>query len=101
MAVTDPKVVEAAKKAGVSPEEMERALGMLQKAKERAAKIKSGEIKGGKKWSELTKEEKDKFRAKSKRYMAKNRLLIQKAVKAGLTVTEKEIDEALKAPAKR
>jgi hypothetical protein len=76
-------------------EQIEAALLLLEKAETRKEKIKSGEIKGGKKWSELTDAEKDKFRAASKRRSAKIAVIIQKATAAGITVSDKEIDHYL------
>ena len=76
-------------------EQIEAALLLLEKAETRKEKIKSGEIKGGKKWSELTDAEKDKFRASSKRRSAKIAITIQKATEAGIKVSDKEIDTYL------
>lgn len=79
----------------LSKEEVERALALLEKDIERKEKIAKGEIKGGKKWSELTEEEKDVRRKASKRRNAKIAVIVQKALAKGLDATDKEIDEYL------
>ena len=90
---------EAAKKAGVSEERMAEALKLLQKAEERKAKIARGEIKGDLKWSEMTPEQKEKAKLQSRRYSARIAIIMEKAKAAGITCTEKEIDDRLKAKA--
>ena len=78
-------------------EQIAEALALLNKKIDRQEKIKSGEIKGGKKWSELTQVEKDKFKAANARRNAKQKLILAKAEKAGIKVSEAEVDAFLKA----
>ena len=82
-----------------TPEQIAAALELLNKKIDRQEKIKRGEIKGGKKWSEMTQAEKDKFKAANVRRNAGIRLLVLKAEKAGLKVTPAEIDAYIKAKA--
>ena len=79
-----------------TPQQIQEALALLNKKIDRQEKIKSGEIKGGKKWSELTEAEKNKFRASSARRNATIKLLLAKAEKAGIKVSEAEVDAYLK-----
>jgi len=79
-----------------TPQQIQEALALLNKKIDRQEKIKRGEIKGGKKWSELSEAEKNKFRAANARRNAHNKLVIEKAVKAGIKVTEAEVDAYLK-----
>lgn len=83
----DPKKATAAQVA--------EALELLNKKIDRQEKIKSGEIKGGKKWSELSEAEKDKFRKANARRLAKQNIILAKAAaaKPPITASEKEIDE--------
>jgi hypothetical protein len=79
-------------------EQIEEGLKLLAKKMERDDKIKKGLIKGTsyKKSSELTPEELKKRQAMTRRLTAKNQILVAKAKKAGITVTEAEIDAAMK-----
>jgi len=79
-----------------TPQQIQEALALLNKKIDRQEKIKTGEIKGGKKWSELSEAEKNKFRASNARRNAKQKLIIAKAEKAGIKVTDAEIDAFLK-----
>lgn len=79
-----------------SKEDLKEALELLNKKRERDAKIKSGEIKGGKTWKELSPEAKAKALKQSKRFSMRQRLLIKKAKEAGITVSEAEVDAAMK-----
>jgi len=81
-----------------TPQQIQEAMALLNKKIDRQEKIKSGEIKGGKKWSELSEAEKGKFRASNARRNARIKLIVAKAEKAGIKVTEAEIDAFLKAP---
>ncbi len=54
-----------------SKEEIQRGLELLEKENIRKEKIKRGEIKGPRKWSELSDAEKDKLRAAEKLRRAK------------------------------
>jgi hypothetical protein len=76
-------------------EQIEQALALLEKAETRKEKIKSGEIKGGKKWSELTEPEKDARRLVSKKRNAKIAVIMSKALAQGITCTDKEIEAYL------
>ena len=78
-----------------TPEQLARAFALLEKEEVRKEKIARGEIKGGKKWSELTDKEKQKFRDSNARRAARMAVKAEKAEKAGITVSDKEIDEYL------
>ena len=77
-------------------EDIQRGLELLAKEKERKHKIETGQIKGEKKWADLTDEEKEKARVQGKRYNARIKLLCDKAKEAGLTVSDAEVEEYLK-----
>lgn len=79
-----------------SPEQIERALALFNKDSERKAKVKAGIIKGGKKYSEMTEEEKEKDRQYNRRRNTYNKLMIAKAAEAGITVSDEEVDEELR-----
>jgi len=76
-----------------SQADLEEALLLLAKKKERKAKIERGEIKAPKtkSWSELSEEEKEKRRGFEKKRRVKMALLAKKAEAAGITVSEDEI----------
>ena len=90
------------KKLGTTRQELEEAMQLLGKKKERAAKIASGEIKGytSKKRSEMTPAELKVVKTRESRMFAKQSLLKAKAIAAGLTVTDAEIDAYIKAKTK-
>ena len=92
MAISEEFVVT---KESVSPEELDRALMLLAKEKERKAKIARGELKSGRSWSELTEEQKEERRAYNRRRQAKLQLLANKAIAAGITVSDEEVELAL------
>lgn len=78
-------------------EQIEEGLRLLAKKMERDEKVAKGELKPSyKKVSEMTPEEKKKYQETNARYTAKNTLLLRKAVAAGITVSEAEIDQHLK-----
>lgn len=79
----------------VTKEQMERALELLEKEQVRKDRIAKGEIKGSKKWSELTQAEKDKFKEREARRRAKIAVLIEKATAKGITVSDAEVDKYL------
>jgi len=87
MAIIDPRKA--------TKEQIEQALALLNKQEERKEKIKRGEIKGSKKWSEMTPEEKSKAKLYEAKRTAKIKILCEKATAAGITVSEKEIDQYL------
>ncbi len=82
-------------KETASPEDIERALSLLSKEKERKARVARGELKSGKSWSELTEEQKEERRAYNRRRQVKLQILSNKAIAAGITVSEEEVDLAL------
>ena len=81
-------------------EDIQRGLELLGKEKERKHKIETGQIKGEKKWAELTEDEKEKARQQGKRYNVRIKLYVEKAKEAGITVTDDEVEEYLTAPVK-
>ena len=82
-----------------TPADIQAALDLLAKARLTSERIKKGELKGStsKKVSEMTPEEKKVYQAYNRRLTAKNSIIMQKAKKAGIVVTEAEIDAYLKA----
>lgn len=80
-----------------SPEEIAAGLALLNKKKEYEHKVKTGEVKGAKKWADLSEPEKEKARAYGKRIAMRQKLLNAKAAKAGISVSEAEIQAELKA----
>ena len=78
-----------------SPEEIQRGLDLLDRENVRKDKIKKGLIKGEVKWKDLTDEQKDKARLANKRRNLRISLTVKKALAAGITVTEQEIDKEL------
>ena len=79
-----------------TPEEIAAGLSLLNKKKEYEHKVKTGEVKKPKTWKELSEAEKEKARAQGRKATARQRLLNIKAVKAGITVSEEEIQAELK-----
>ena len=82
-------------KETASPEDIERALALLSKEKERKAKIARGELKSGKSWSELTEAQKEERRAYNRRRQIKLQILANKAIAQGIVVTDEEVELAL------
>ena len=81
---------------GISQEELQRALDLLKKEQIRKERVARGELKPSyKKVSEMTPEEREKYRQQTRRTSARERILLRKAREAGLTVSDQEIDEYL------
>lgn len=99
MAAKTTAVKEYVKREKATPEQIAEALALLNKKIDRQEKIKSGEIKGGKKWSELTDAEKDKIRSANERRAVRIKIILEKAGKAKIGATEAEVDAYLKAKA--
>jgi len=76
-------------------DDIEEALSLLAKKRTRDEKIKSGEIKGSVSWAEMSDEQKEQRRAYGKVRGMKQKLLIAKAVEAGIVVTDEEVTEAM------
>jgi len=74
-----------------SKDDIARGLELLAKAEDRKARIKSGEIKGGQSWAELSPEARQKRLDYSRVRRIKQTLLCNKAIEAGITVTEPEV----------
>lgn len=79
-------------------EDIQKALELLSKQKFTDARIKAGELKGStsKKVSEMSPEEKKKYQDYNRRLTAKNAIIMKKAREAGITATDKEVDDYLK-----
>jgi len=75
----------------VSEEDMKLMLSLLEKKRVHDKKVKAGTIKGYKKWSEYSQDEKERAYKINKKRLIKQKLLAQKALDAGLTVSEEEI----------
>lgn len=98
----DPKFKIDPRKA--TKDELDEAMALLAKKRERAERVKKGELKGsyGVPWSEMSKEQKDKARKYAARRVVRQSLLIAKAAAAGVTVSDKEVDaEIAKRSAKK
>ena len=77
--------------------DLDEALLLLAKARVQKEKVKLGLVKNySKKVSEMTPEELKKYRAANQRLTTKQQILIEKAKKAGIVVTDAEIDARLK-----
>lgn len=94
------EVKEYVKKDKVTPEQLAEALALLNKSIDRKKRIESGELKSGKKWSELTEDEKQKFRDKNAERNARISIMVMKGEKAGIKVTPAEITAYLAAKKK-
>ena len=83
----------------ISQADREEALKLLAKKKDRLERIKRGELKGstGISWKDMTPEQKAKARMYAYRRNIRLALLAKKATAAGITVTDHEVDEALRA----
>jgi len=73
--------------------QIDEGLALLQKKQVRDAKIASGEIKGNKSYADMTPEEKTKRQDYNKRRRVRLQLISNKALEAGITVTDAEVDE--------
>jgi hypothetical protein len=96
MALTLDKFKIDPKKA--TEKDLQEALELLAKNRLTKERIKTGELKGstGVKVADMTPEQKKKYQAYNTRLTVKNRLMMEKAKKANITVTEAEIDAYLK-----
>lgn len=74
-------------------EQINKGLELLAKAEDRKERIKRGEIKGGQTWADMSEDQKDKRRDYNKRRRIRHQLIAKKAVEAGITVTDAEVDE--------
>ena len=99
MAIDPQKFVVDPKKA--TKEDLERAMELLSREKYHKARVEAGEIKGTgvKKYSEMSEAQKATARKANARRLARQTLVVQKAIKAGIVVTEAEVDEYLKSKA--
>jgi len=75
---------------GISQEDLEKALNLLNR--NRAAQERAKE-----KRKTMTPEERASLQERGRKQALKNRLYIQKAKEAGITVTDAEVDAAFKA----
>lgn len=91
MALTGISLSESAAKLGVTEEELKKALEHYHKVKARRRSGKSYT----KKWADMTPEQKQRALEYAKRRRIRDKLLVQKALAAGITVTDEEIDEAM------
>lgn len=87
MAEANEKMVKVGGKE-IAQSEIDKALALLEKQKEQRAKYAERN-------KQKTPEQVEKEKANYRRNAAKNRLLVKKAIAAGITVSEKEIDEYL------
>ena len=83
-----------------TPEEVAAGLALLNKKKEYEHKVKTGQVKGAKKWKDLSPAEKDKARAYGRKIAMRQKLINAKAARAGISVSEAEIQAELKKTAK-
>jgi ClpP class serine protease len=83
-------------KKKASQAEIDEALALLEKKRVHQAKVEAGEIKGyAKTWAEMTPEQKAKAKKYTYRRTVRQSLMIAKAVAAGITVSDKEVDAEL------
>lgn len=82
--------------------DLDEAFALLEKKKVREARVKAGELKGtyGVPWSQMSPEQKAKARKYNARRLVRQSLLIAKAVAAGITVSDKEVDAEINKRAK-
>jgi len=84
-----------AKKA--TQEEITKGLALLKKQEDYKERVRRGEVKGPTKWKDLTEEQKDKARLQAKKYAIGQRILKEKAAKAGITVSPAEVEAEIRA----
>ncbi len=77
-----------------SADDIRAALALLEKKRVHDAKVEAGEIKGyaGTSWKDMSPAAKEKAKLYAKRIAIKTSLIIAKAVAAGITISEKEIE---------
>lgn len=79
-----------------SKDEIDAALVLLEKKRLHDAKVEAGEIKGyTASWKDMTPEQKSKAKRYTVRRSVRQSLVIAKAVAAGITVSDKEVDAEL------
>jgi len=78
-----------------SDEDLNEALALLKKKRVRKAKEDAGLVKKTS-WADLSPEQKEKARAKERRRQAEIQIYKQKAIAAGITVSDADIDAYLK-----
>ena len=78
-------------------DQIAKGLAMLAKEETKKKRIAAGELKGhsSKPYSEMTEEEKAKRQEYNTRRRIKQTMLIQKALDAGLSVTDKEVEKEM------
>lgn len=79
-----------------SAEQIARGLELLGKAETRKKRIEAGELKGYGRWADMPEEQKDKAREYSKKLRIRQQLILKKAAAAGIAVSDKEVEAALK-----
>jgi hypothetical protein len=72
-------------------EDLAEALKLLNAKKVRKAKIDRGEIKGDKKWSDMTPEEKEKANIYNRKRSIYVRLMLEKAKEFDIDVSDEEV----------
>lgn len=81
-------------------EQIDKGLELLNKKLEYEAKVKAGEIKPPKKWKDLSPAEKEKAKEQAKKYAARLKAVQsvkdQKLEKAGIKISEAEIQAEMK-----
>jgi ClpP class serine protease len=83
-------------KGKATKEEIAEGLALLEKKRVHAAKVEAGEVKSyARSWSEMTPEQKTKAKKYTHRRSVRQSLLISKAVAAGITVSDKEVEDAI------
>jgi len=76
-------------------EQIARGLELLGKQDTRKKRIEAGEIKGYSTWAEMSPERKQKAMDYSKKLRVRQQLILQKAAKAGISVSDKEVEAAM------
>lgn len=77
-------------------EQIAKGLELLGKTETRKKRVEAGEIKGYASWSEMKPEQKAKALEYSKKLRIRQQLILRKATAAGISVSDKEVEAAMK-----
>lgn len=80
-----------------SKDDVAAALELLEKQRYTKARIQAGELKGSTSWADMPEEAKEKARQKDKFNRVEIKIYKEKAIQAGIKVTQEEVLEAMKA----
>jgi len=77
-------------------EQIAKGLELLGKTETRKKRVEAGEIKGYSTWAEMKPEQKAKAMEYSKKLRIRQQLILRKAAAAGISVSDKEVEAAMK-----